>query len=355
MSKAKWVLLLSTVMVAAPALAFDGWHIQNSTTIESKTATFDYIAYDEGTNRLFLGHRHEGLQVFDPVTHKVIKVIAKTETNSANGALLMSEFDLGIANNEDGTITPFKISTLEAQEPIKLGEELDTSHYDPATKRIFVNMASGADGTEVIVLEAPSLKRVGSVLIPSKKAEGADADGQGMFYLAEQDIDKIARIDAKTMKLVGEWAPAPCVAPTAIAVDAANKRVFVSCRGRDAAKPAFVVLNSETGAVVFSAEIGRGTDSLIYDAAMKRIFSANGITGNLSIIEQVNADTYKISETLATRPWAKVLAMDHRHQILYTMFADGTADASKKINVAVSPYYQNTVFPNTFTVLTITK
>jgi glycine/D-amino acid oxidase-like deaminating enzyme len=45
--------------------------VESATQIENKNAGFDYISYDGTANRLFLGHRKEGLQVFDrsPVEH----------------------------------------------------------------------------------------------------------------------------------------------------------------------------------------------------------------------------------------------------------------------------------------------
>ena len=57
------------------ASAQDGWHLKNATTIDGKASAWDYVSFDEGTNHVFLGHRKEGLQVFDPVTHRVVKVI----------------------------------------------------------------------------------------------------------------------------------------------------------------------------------------------------------------------------------------------------------------------------------------
>jgi hypothetical protein len=131
-------LIAATALATAPALAFDGWHLESATTIEGKGSAWDYLTLDAGSNRLFIGHRKEGLQVFDLAAKRLVKTVDNTMTQSSNGATLMPEFDLGISNNEDGTVTPFKLSTLEASAPIKLGEELDTSHYDPATKRIIV-------------------------------------------------------------------------------------------------------------------------------------------------------------------------------------------------------------------------
>lgn len=60
-----------------------------------------------------------------------------------------------------------------------------------------------------------------------------------------------------------------------------------------------VVLDAQNGSVVYWAEIGGGSDSMVFDPATRRLFSANGINANLSIFEQINANTYKAVETLA--------------------------------------------------------
>ena len=293
--------------------------------------------------------------MFDPRTKKLVATITDTAKHSANGATLMPEFDLGISNNEDGTITPFKLSTLAASPAVKLAEEIDTSHYDPATKRIVVNVNPGKDGTELLVLQAPKLDKVGTIKVASRKAEGAVADGKGKFFLAEQDLGKIAVLDTKDMKVTAEWTVAGCAKPTGMDVDPATDRLFVSCRSGGGNKAAFVVLKTSDGSVLFSTEIGDGSDGVIYDAARHRIFSANGVHANLSVIEQVDADHYKLVEVLGTRAGVKVLAFDAKANRLYSMVAEGSADAAKKINTAVSPYYANTFLANTFTVLTYGK
>ena len=267
----------------------------------------------------------------------------------------MPEFDLGVSNNEDGTIIPFKLSTLEAQPPMKLGEELDTSHYDPATKRIFVNMAAGKEGTDIVVLEAPSLRRVGVVKIAAKKPEHAAADGNGNFYLASRDLDKVYRIDTRDLKVTAEWATPGCGQTNSIALDIANNRILLACRGSDKLKPSFSVMNADTGAITFNAEIGGGNDGIVFDPETKRVFTANGLSATLDVFEQTGADSYKPIETILTRPFVKVLGYDPKAKRLYSMSAEGAADFGKKINTAISPFYANTFFPNTFAVYTFGK
>jgi hypothetical protein len=351
------VALATAIALLIPfqALAFDGWREKNATVIEGKPSGWDYVSLDEATGRLFIGHRKEGLQVFDTAARKLIKVVDKTASESPNGATLMPEFDLAIANNENGTITPFKLSTLEARDPIKLGEELDTSHYDPATKRILVNMASGKDGTELVVLDAPALTVAGKIKIAAKKPEHAASDGKGMIYLAARDQEAIIKIDLKAMAIVGEYPTPGCGQTNGVAIDTATNRLFIGCRGNAQAKPAFAVMDLGTNKIIFTAEIGAGNDDVIYDAELKRIFLANGVGANLNIFEQVDADSYKPVETLGTRSGVRTMAMDHKTKTIFAVYAEGSADAGKKINTAVGPFYANTFFPNSFTVLTYSK
>ena len=292
--------IVALALLAAPASAFDGWRLEEAVKIEGKGSSWDYLSLDTKNNRLFIGHRKEGLQVFDLATKKVIKTIDKTETASSNGATLMPEFDLAISNNEDGSVTPFKISTLEAMPAIKLGEELDTSHYDPVTKRILVNMAAGKEGTDLVVLEAPSLKQVGIVKVKTKKPEHAESDGKGNLFMATRDTETVLRIDMKTLQVTAEWPTPGCGQTNTTAIDVAGNRLFLGCRGNATVKPSFAVMNLETGAIIYTAEVGGGNDGVAYDAELKRIFLAGGVNAVMHVFEQVDANTYKPVEALGT-------------------------------------------------------
>ena len=335
------------------ALAYDGWHLEHAATIAGKGAGWDYVSFDAKNDHVFVGHRKEGLQVYDPKTMTVIKTIAGTAEASSNGAVIIPELDLGVSNDENGTLIPFKLSTLEAEPALKVGEDLDTSHYDAASRRLVLNMGAGPDGTELVVLEVPSMREAGRLKVASKKVEGADGDGKAAFFLAAQDVDKLYRIDVAAGKVTATFDTSPkCGRPTAVTLDAADDRVIVACRGRDPIKPSLTVFDGASGSIVYSGEIGAGTDSVIYDAPTKRIFSANGVSANLSVFEQEGPDGYKPVETLGTCAGMRTMAMDHASQMIYAVTAEGTADAGKKILTAVSPFYANTFFPDTFTVMT---
>ena len=336
-------------------MAFDGWKLESSSAIPGKNSAWDYVSLDAAHNHLFIGRRGNGLQVYDLATAKVIKTIGNTAANSSNGATIIPEFDLGLSYNENGTLTPFKLSTLEAGADIKLGEELDSAHYDPASKRLVVNMAGSDSGTELVVLQLPSLQTVGSIKVSTKKPEHAEADGKGNFYLASRDENAVYRLNVKDLAVTAKWPTPGCAQTNGLALDAANQRIFLGCRGNASTKPSFMVMNAENGAVVYTAEIGGGNDEVVYDADLKRVFLANGVNAILNIFEQTGPDSYKPLEALGTQAGVRTMAMHPTTKKLYAVTAEGSADYSKKITTSVSPYYANTFFADRFFVLTYSK
>ena len=147
----------------------------------------------------------------------------------------------------------------------------------------------------------PSLKRVGSVHVLSSKMEAAAGDGHGAMFVAARDVAKVFKIDMAALKITAEYPVPECAGTNGLAVDTANARVFLGCRGSATVKPAFAVMDGNNGKVLFTAEIGGGNDGVVYDAALKRIFVSNGVGAVLNVFEQTGADSYKLLETLVTR------------------------------------------------------
>lgn len=363
---AKWAAIGSVAAVTSvSALAFDGWHLLQSTYIAGPSTAWDYVSLDAANNRLFIGHRKTGLQVFDVATQKLIKVVDGTSAASSNGAVLIPEFDLGISTNEDGTLTPFSLSTLEVKPAIKLGEELDSAHYDPVTKRLLVNMASDKDGAGLLVLEVPSLKTLGVVRVSTKKPEHAEADGRGNLLMASRDEAKVYRINMQEMSVTAQWPTPGCVQTNGLAYDKANQRIFLGCRGTapvatlatpgPVTKPSFAVMNAQTGAIIYTQEMAGGNDSVVFDHELKRVFLANGVHSQMAVFEQVDADTYKPVESLGTANGVRTMAMHPTTKKIYAVTSEGAADFGKKITTSVSHYYANVFFPDRFTVLTYGK
>ena len=336
--------LFAITAFAALAQAQQFYHLESAVPLKAASPDWDYVTLDPARGYLFIGRRGDGVTVFDVRTKKVVRNIDKSD--DANAIALVPEFDRGYTINGDGTTTAFQLSTLKAIDRIKVGEDADSAFYEPVTKQLAFTMG---DSKKIAFVDAKTGKVVGELPMDSKKLDGTVPDGEGNMFMALRDKNSVAKIDAKERKLVGDWKTAPCEEPTGIAFDKANKRLFVGCRGKN---PVLAVLDSDSGKVITTLDIGRGNDGVIYDPATHKVYTSNGIDGNLVIYDQVNADTYKLAEATTTRPYARTMALDPKTKKIYLVTAEGTADPSKKINKAVAPFYPNHYFADTFTVLT---
>lgn len=338
--------LVAAASLASSAQGQQFYRIESAVTMKSAEPSWDYLAFEPKRSYLYIARRQDGLAVYDTAAKKLVRTIASS--SQANAATLLSELDRGYTTNEDGSTTVFQLSTLKTIKRVKLSESADSAVYEPATRQLAFTLG---DEKQILFFDPRTDLVTGKVEVPSSKLEHPVPDGEGLLFLAERDRDSIARIDAKTRTLVGEW-KAGCEEPNGLALDASNKRLFIGCRGKGKA-PLLAVMDIINGKVVATAEIGRGNDGVVYDAETRKVYTSNGVDGNLVILDQVDADTYRLAEAPTTRPSARTMAFDAKTKKIYLVTAEGTVDPAKKVNRAVAPFYPNTYFADTFTLLTL--
>ncbi|MDP9123289.1 MAG: YncE family protein [Pseudomonadota bacterium] len=338
------IALATALAGAASAVAQSPYRLESAVALKGHSPEWDYVTLDPARGRLFIGRRNDGAMVYDIKARRVIRTL--DQTDDANAIVLVPEFDRGYTTNGDGSTTAFQISTLKTIGRIKFGDDADAGFYDPITHQIAYTMG---DSKAIAFIDAGTGRITGKLPMESHKLDAAVADGHGGLFMALRDRDAIARIDMANRQQVGEWKTTGCDEPTGLAYDAANRRLFVGCRGK---APVLAVLDAETGAVITTLEIGRGNDGVIYDAGSRRVYTSNGVDANLVIYDQVDADHYKLASAVTTRPYARTMALDAGTRKIYLVTAEGLADPSRKINKAVAPFYPNRYFDDTFTVLT---
>jgi DNA-binding beta-propeller fold protein YncE len=335
-------LALAAFGAAAQSQPF--YRLESAVALKSAAPDWDYVTLDAARGYLFIGRRGDGVTVFDVNAQKIVRSIDRSE--DANATVLVPEFDRGYTVNGDGTTTVFQLSTLKTIDRIKVGDDADSAFYDPVTRQLAFTMG---DSSKVAFVDARTGKLAGELPIDSKKLDGSVPDGEGNLFMALRDRNLVVRIDVAQHKLSAQWSTAPCEQPTGIAFDKTGQRIFVGCRGRN---PVLAVLDSGSGRLITTLEIGRGNDGVIYDSTTRRIYTSNGVEANVVIYEQITPDTYKLAEAPTTRPYARTMALDPKTRKLYLVTAEGSVDPANKINKAVAPFYPNRYFPDTFTVLT---
>ena len=339
------IALLALLPGSSRAESF--YRLESATAIPGASPAWDYVSIDPARSYLFIGRRKDGIQVYDIAARKVIRKIDNSE--GANGAVLVPEFDRGYTANEDGSTTIFELSSLKTLTRTKFGDDADAAFYDPATKQIVLTQG---DSKQLAFLDARTGAVVAKLKMASEKLEGTQADGKGSLFVAERDRNIVARIDAAKHTVTAEWPVDRCEQPTGLAMDRAQRRIFVGCRGK---APVLAVLDADSGKTIATPEIGRGNDGVVYDPDEHRIYTSNGIDANLVIFDQKTADSYVLAEASTTRPGARTMALDPRTKKVYSVAADGAVDPAKTVNRSASPFYPNTYFSDTFTVLTFSR
>ncbi len=335
------VAVFGTTATAAPV-----YHLQSELALKGASPSWDYLSFEAARNRLFLGRRGAGVTVVDTATGQVTATIDNSK--GANLALPVPVLDRGYTANGDGSTTVFTLSTLKTLARVKLGESVDAAFFDPATKTM---VFTDGDHQRLILLDPKTDTMSGTITVPAEELEGAAAAGDGTLWVNERDHDRVAHVDLRTKKLIAEYPLPGCTQPTGMAMDTAGSRLFIGCKGLS---PVLAVVNTKTGKVVAKLTIGRGNDTVVYDATAKRIFAAGGLDGNVVMIDQASPDSYKFSGAFTTRPICRTMAEDPATGRVFTMTAAGIVDPAKPRNMKAGAFYPNRYLDDSFTLLTYT-
>jgi DNA-binding beta-propeller fold protein YncE len=310
--RAASLVIFAAVCVAllvAPTFAQGGYAVAQKIVIPG-TGGWDYLAVDEGARRLYVSH---GTQV------EVVDIDAKTlvgtipNTPGVHGIAVAPELGRGfISNGGASTVTIFDLKTLKKIADVPTGKKPDAILYDPATSQVF---AFNGDSESATVISAADGKVAGTVPLGGGP-EFAVSDGKGFVYDNLEDKSEIVKIDAHKLSVVARWPVAPCEAPSSMAMDRANHRLFIGCRSK-----VMAVVDSESGKVVTTLPIGDHVDATAFDEDSRMVFFSNG-EGTISVVHQDSADKYSAVETVKTLPRAKTMTLDPKTHELFLSTAE---------------------------------
>ncbi len=263
---------------------------------------WDYVTFDPTLERVYVAHG-DRVTVVDARTDRVIGDVVGIQGGTHGIALSPKTGKVYTDDGKAGTAIPFDASSLKTGVPLKVGADADAVVADPVTGHLFV--IDGDPGTISVI--DPSLEKVVATIDGGGKLEFAVADGAGRLYVNGEANRDIVVVDTKADRVLAHWPISECLSPHGLAVDVTTHRLFASCKNER-----LVVVNADTGAVVATLPIGKGSDAVAFDPKRKRIFSSNGVDGTLSVIAQMDADTYAPAATIRTMVSGRTMAIDQR-------------------------------------------
>ena len=336
------VAMTGTAASAGPATPV--YKLQSELALKGAAPSWDYLAFEPGHNHLFLGRRGLGVTVVDTATGKAVGDVA--DTKGANLALPVTALGRGYTANGDGSTTVFDLATLKSIARVKVGASVDAVFFDPVTKAL---VFTDGDHKQLLLFNPRTNTVAGSIAMPAEELEGAVAVGDGTLWVNERDKDRIAHVDLRARKQIADFPLAGCSQPTGLAFDAAANRLFVGCKG---AAPILAIVDAKSGRVVARLGIGRGNDSVVWDNSRKRVFTANGLDGNVVMIDQTSPDAYGFAGAFTTRPICRTMAEDPVTGRVFTVTASGIVDPAKARNLRAGAFYPNRYLDDSFVLLT---
>jgi YVTN family beta-propeller protein len=296
------LLFIVSLAVAAPSP--ESYSIVKKIPIPGQ-GSWDYLTVDEGARRLYVSHGTQ-VEVIDVDTEAIVGSIPKTL--GVHGIAIAPDIGRGfVSNGQSSTVTVFDLKTLNPIAEVPTGKKPDAIIFDPATSRVF---AFNGGGNSATAIDAATAKVVGTVDLGGGP-EFAVADGNGFVYNNLEDESLVLKIDSRKLTVVERWPTAPCASPSSMAIDRANRRLFIGCRSK-----VMAVMNADSGKVITTLPIGDHVDATAFDPETKLIFNSNG-EGTITVIRQDTPDQYSVVETVKTVPRAKTMALDRKTHRLF--------------------------------------
>ena len=302
-------ILVFTISVVASAPAQTGYSVIKKISIAG-TGGFDYLTVDEGARRLYVSHGMQ-VEVLDIDSLTLVGTVPKTP--GVHGIAIAPELGRGfVSDGQSSTVTIFDLKTLKAIAEVPTGQKPDAIIYDPATSRVF---AFNGESKSATAIDAATGKVAGTVNLDGGP-EFAAADGKGFVYNNLEEESQVLKINSRELKVEQRWPTAPCASPSSMAMDRANRRLFVGCRSK-----VMAVVDADSGKVITTLPIGDHVDASAFDPETKLIFNSNG-EGTITVIHEDSPDKYTVVETVKTLPRAKTMALDPKTHRLFLSTAE---------------------------------
>src|SRR6267143_6597711 len=245
-------VIVALLLVAALAATAPGYHLVNTWKLGGDGG-WDYLKIDSETRRLYISRATKTV-VIDADSGKPVGEIA--DTPGVHGIALAPELGRGFTSNgRENTVSVFDIKTLKTLNKIKVGNRPDAILYDPATQRVFTFNAGSQDATAI---DAAKGEVVGSIPLGGKP-EFSASDGKGTVFVNLEDKNQLFVLDPQKLTVKQRWPLTGCEAPSGLAMDQKNRRLFVGCDNK-----VMPVVDADSGKILATLPIGEGVDATAF-------------------------------------------------------------------------------------------
>lgn len=292
------IFLIGLALLAIEAQAQDAMPLRMVQTIPlpNVEGRIDHMAVDLKGERLFIAALgNNTVEILDLRAGKRVRTI--TGLHEPQGIGFVPELDkIFVANAQSGACEVFDGSSFKRIKRIKLSDDADNIRYDAAARRVYVGYGSGGLG----IIDAATGDQLGEIKLEGHPESFQLEKSGPRIFVNIPTSQKIIVVDREKRAITTAWPTSGATANFPMAFDETHHRLFVGFR-----KPAkLTVFDTESGKVVTNLDSPGDADDIFYDGARQRIYISGG-DGFISIIQQQDADRYKILTKIPTASGAR--------------------------------------------------
>jgi hypothetical protein len=303
---------------------------------------FDYVFADVSGRKLYVPRRGmpAAITVWDLDTLNPAGTIPNV---NGHGAVVDPKSNRGFTTSKPMVMWDAK--TLMPIKTIDVQGNPDGIFFDAYNQRVYSLSHMAPYAT---VIDSTNGDIVGTIDLGGQP-EQAVSDGKGHLYVDIEDKANIAVVDVKTMMVTAHYdltgKGGTCAG---LAMDVKNRILFASCRSPQN----MVVLSADTGKIITTLPVGRGTDGAVFNPNTMEAFSSNA-DGTLTIVKENSPTDFVVEQVLQTKESAKTLTLDAKTNHVVLIAADYTPAPPPPPNGGQGARGQ--MIPDSFSILVVGK
>lgn len=235
---------------------------QTPIVVPGGPGSFDFMSVDN-KDRLALAC-HPGTSSFAVINLDSDVVKTVDATTKANGIAADSNGKKVYAAGPGNTLVQFDMNTWTKTGSLPLDGPGDTVLYDAKNSVVYVD---NDDGTNLWVVDPSTMKIVTTVKIKEAPEVMVLDPKRGKIYQNIKTSNTLQVIDVNTRTVVGEYTLGEVQSPHGLAEDRKDGKLFaVGKNGK------LAILDVETGKLLASVDVTKGSDQIAYDSKLKRLY-----------------------------------------------------------------------------------
>jgi DNA-binding beta-propeller fold protein YncE len=240
---------------------------------------FDLLTLDSRRGLLYVAHTSNN--AIDIVDVKARKVVGSVNgVTAAKQVALTSDPNLVFASASGaGTVVEIDVDQRKVIASVPVNGTPDAIGYDSVHNYILVGLGGAK---EFGVIDPKAMKVVSSISLPGAPELLTVDEKAGRAYIAIEDQNSVAAIDLGSLQIASIYKGCDINAPTGVAVDPDQGRLFVADRALVS------VIDVLIDKCLGSVDIGNGVDQITFNLHKHHLYTANGGSRNLSVIDTIS-------------------------------------------------------------------